>query len=138
VLWANIESSPATRARRCSSALPFVVLEKFFQVSGQRRVGVARRERGRARRGAAARREALRATPVTVSARLPEFRMTLRDIGQLQVGPGARHRDRARRRLQVLIGRSRTTGAVAAWGSGSPCASSSPRRRRPLDADPLD
>ena len=117
VLVANIEVVAGNASSPLLICLPFVVLEKFFQVSGQRRVGVAAAsdaERDAARLRAE---KALRATPVTVSARLPEFRMTLRDLGQLQVGQVLSTGIPRDADLQVLIGgRTRTSGAVGRVG----------------------
>jgi flagellar motor switch protein FliM len=86
VLVANVEVSAGHTSSLLLICLPFAVLEKFFQGSGQRRVGLAagtdkEREEARLRTETA-----LRATPVTVSARLPQFRMSLRELAALQPG----------------------------------------------------
>ena len=86
VLVANVEVIAGQTSSLLLICLPFSVLEKFFQGSGNRRVGAAAgtdREREEARQRTEA---ALRATPVTISARLPRFEMSLRDLGQLQPG----------------------------------------------------
>jgi flagellar motor switch protein FliM len=86
VLVANIEVAAGGASSLLLICLPFGVLEKFFQGGSQRRVGGvaggdAEREEARARTE-----RALRATPVTVSARLPDFRLTLRDLSALAPG----------------------------------------------------
>ncbi len=86
VLVANVEVVAGSGSSVLMFCLPFGVLEKFFQGSAQRRVGGtagtdAEREEARARTE-----RALRATPVTLSARLPDFRLALRDLAALAPG----------------------------------------------------
>lgn len=86
VLVANVEVIAGQASSLLLICLPFTVLEKFFQGSGNKRVGTitgtdAEREEARLRTETA-----LRATPVTVSARLPRFQMSLRDLSQLAPG----------------------------------------------------
>jgi len=117
MLVANIEVVAGNASSPLLVCLPFVVLEKFFQASGQRRIGGsaasdAEREAARLRAE-----RALRATPVTVSARLPEFRMTLRDLGALHVGQVLSTGIARDAELQLLIGgRPRSSGAVGRVG----------------------
>ncbi len=86
VLVANVEVVAGSGSSVLMFCLPFAVLEKFFQGSAQRRVGgsagtEAERDEARARTE-----RALRATPVTLSARLPDFRLALRDLAALAPG----------------------------------------------------
>jgi len=86
VLVANVEVVAGQTSSLLLICLPFSVLEKFFQGSGNKRVGQAggteqEREEARLRTEAA-----LRATPVTVSARLPRFQMSLRELSALAPG----------------------------------------------------
>jgi flagellar motor switch protein FliM len=97
--------------------LPFGVLEKFFQASGPRRVSgsaASDHERETARLRAE---RALRATSVVVSARLPEFRLSLRDLGALRVGQVVATGIARDAELQVLVGgHPRAAGAVGRVG----------------------
>ena len=86
VLVANVEVVAGSTSSLLLICLPFSVLEKFFQGGAQRRVGGvaggdAEREEARTRTE-----RALRATPVTVSARLPDFRLSLRELSTLAPG----------------------------------------------------
>lgn len=86
VLVANLEVQIAQLHSHLLVCLPFGVLEKFFQASGPRRVGGSAgstRERDVARERAE---QALRATPVAVSARLPDFKLSLRELAALVPG----------------------------------------------------
>ncbi len=86
VLVANVEVSAPGVSSLLVFCLPFAVLEKFFSSGSQRRVNnVTGSERERA-----ANREltetSVRATRVPVSARLPEFRLPMRELASLRVG----------------------------------------------------
>ena len=86
VLVANIEVRAAGTSSLLLVCLPFAVLDKFFATSEQRRVNVgtgSEREREQSRELTESQ---LRATRVPVSARLPEFRMSMRTLGSLAVG----------------------------------------------------
>lgn len=86
VLVANVEVNVGQAGSLLLVCLPFSVLEKFFQSAGQRRTSGAAgndRERDEARERAE---RALRATPVPVSARLPAFKLSLRELGALVPG----------------------------------------------------
>jgi flagellar motor switch protein FliM len=86
VLVANVEVIAGQTSSLLLICLPFAVLEKFFQGGGNKRIGMAagtEQEREEARQRTES---ALRATPVTVSARLPRFQMTLRDLSALAPG----------------------------------------------------
>jgi flagellar motor switch protein FliM len=84
VLVTNITASFAGNQSVVSIALPLSVLEKFF-VNGTSgaRAQHARREAAGQR---AVTEAALRQTRIEVSARLPEFRLTMRDIAGLTAG----------------------------------------------------
>ncbi len=87
VLVANIEVTAGDVSSLMLICLPFAVLDKFFtHTTGQRRIGNAtgsEQERAATRAMAEV---SLRATRVPVSARLPEFRMAMRDIASLSEG----------------------------------------------------
>jgi len=86
VLVANVEVSAGHTSSLMLICLPFSVLEKFFSASGNRRLSDAagtERERDAARERTES---ALRATRVPIAARLPEFRMSLRDLSTLVPG----------------------------------------------------
>jgi flagellar motor switch protein FliM len=85
MLVTNIEARFGETSSLVSIALPLSVLEKFFvmNVSTKAVAHVARRELPGQR---AITEGALRGTRVEVSARLPEFRLTMRDIAGLKAG----------------------------------------------------
>ena len=86
VLVANVEFTTGNVSSLLLICLPFSVLDKFFSSDGGKRTAVlntsdAERETTRQRSEAA-----LRASRVPLTARLPEFQLTMRDIAQLAVG----------------------------------------------------
>jgi flagellar motor switch protein FliM len=86
VLVANVEITAGNASSLLLICLPFSVLDKFFNSSGQERVAPlltneTEREASRVRGESS-----LRATKVPMEARLPEFQLTLREIAELQVG----------------------------------------------------
>src|SRR5581483_5430597 len=85
MLVTNIEARFGGTSSLVSIALPLSVLEKFFvmKVRTKAVAHVARREPPGQR---AITEGALRGTRVEVSARLPEFRLTMRDIAGLKAG----------------------------------------------------
>ena len=84
VLVTNITASFAGNQSVVSIALPLSVLEKFFvNSSSATRAQHARREAAGQR---AVTEAALRQTRIEVSARLPEFRLSMRDIAGLTAG----------------------------------------------------
>ena len=117
VLVANVEVSAGQTSSLLLICLPFAVLEKFFQGSGQRRVGLAGgtdQERQEARQRTET---ALRATPVDVSARLPQFQMSLRDLANLAPGHVLTTGVPRDAELSVLVGgRERFRGAPGRMG----------------------
>jgi flagellar motor switch protein FliM len=117
VLVANVEVVAGNGSSLLMLCLPFAVLEKFFQGGAQRRVGgvaggEAERDEARLRTE-----RALRATPVTVSARLPDFRLTLRDLGALAPGQVLDTGIARDAELTVLVGgQARFTGSAGRVG----------------------
>jgi len=117
VLVANVEVSAPGVNSLLVFCLPFAVLEKFFSSGGQRRVNnVTGSERERA-----ANREltetSVRSTRVSVAARLPEFRLSMRDISALKVGGVLSTGIPCDAELQVLVGdRTRYSGAPGRVG----------------------
>ncbi|HEY4219232.1 MAG TPA: FliM/FliN family flagellar motor switch protein [Gemmatimonadaceae bacterium] len=83
VLVTNIYASFAGTSSLVSIALPLSVLEKFFVTGSANSVAHTRREPAGQRQIAEG---ALRATRVEVAARLPDFRLTMRDIAGLKAG----------------------------------------------------
>jgi flagellar motor switch protein FliM len=84
VLVTNIYASFAGTSSLVSIALPLSVLEKFFVMGSANAVAhTPRREPPGQRVGTEG---ALRATRVEVAARLPEFRLSMRDIAGLRAG----------------------------------------------------
>lgn len=86
VLVANVEFSAGNVNSLVLICLPFSVLDKFFSSSGPQRSALlstneAEREASRQRSEAA-----LRATSVPLTARLPDFQLSLRDVATLEVG----------------------------------------------------
>ena len=86
VLVANIELTAGNATSLLLVCLPFSVLDKFFTSSGQQRTALlttneVERETTRQRSEAA-----LRATKVALTACLPEFQLSMRDIARLDVG----------------------------------------------------
>jgi flagellar motor switch protein FliM len=117
VLVANVEVTAGHTSSLLLICLPFAVLEKFFQGGGQRRVGQAagtEREREEARMRTET---ALRNTSVTVSARLPQFEMPLRELAALAPGHVLSTGIPRDAELSVLVGgRERFQGAPGRVG----------------------
>jgi flagellar motor switch protein FliM len=86
VLVANIEFAAGNVSSLLLICLPIAVLEKFFSANAQQRVApvtTTDAERDAARQRSEA---ALRATKVPLTARLPDFQLSMRDIARLEVG----------------------------------------------------
>jgi len=86
VLVANVQVTAGDVSSLVLICLPFGILDKFFTNTSKRRVNTATgsdQERAVSRLIAE---QSLRATRVTVAARLPEFQMTMRDIASLTEG----------------------------------------------------
>ena len=86
VLVANIEVTAGDVSSLMLVCLPFAVLDKFFTNTGTGRVANATGSDHERAASRALAEYSLRATRVAVSARLPEFRMTMRDIASLSQG----------------------------------------------------
>ena len=86
VLVANVEFASGTMSSVAMICLPFSVLDSFFTTVNQARVALpsgneAERDAVRQRSEAA-----LRATKVALTARLPDFQLSMRDLAMLEVG----------------------------------------------------
>ena len=84
VLVTSIQATFGSTSSLVSICLPLSVLEKFFAVSGSKTTAQSPR-RGLVGQRAIAE-GALRATSIEVAARLPDFRLSMRDIAGLKVG----------------------------------------------------
>jgi flagellar motor switch protein FliM len=85
VLVATFEVQVAGQSSLLICCLPFAVLEKFFAGGTERRSTILGSEDERAENARLAER-ALRGTRVAVAARLPQFRLSLRELLSLQTG----------------------------------------------------
>lgn len=86
VLVANVEFSTGNVSSLLLICLPFAVLDKFFTSSGQQRLALLQtneQEREATRQRSEA---ALRATKVPLTARLPDFQLTMRDLARIEEG----------------------------------------------------
>ncbi len=117
VLVANVEANVGQASSLLLICLPFAVLEKFFQGAGQRRA-VGQGGDDRARDEARERTErALRATPIAVSARLPAFKLSLRELSTLVPGEVLATGIPRDAELTVCVGgRARYTGSAGRIG----------------------
>lgn len=86
VLVANIEVTAGDVSSLMLLCLPFAVLDKFFTNAVQPRVGYATGSDQERAVNRAMAEHSLRATRVGVSARLPDFRMSMRDIASVTEG----------------------------------------------------
>ncbi len=86
VLVANVEFSSGTMSSLAMICLPFSVLDDFFAANGQARIALP--SGNEAERDVARQRseQALRATRVSLTARLPDFQLSMRELALLQVG----------------------------------------------------
>jgi flagellar motor switch protein FliM len=86
VLVANVEFSTGNVSSLLLICLPFSVLDKFFTSHGQQRTGLlttSDQERETTRQRSEA---SLRATKVPLTARLPDFQLSMRDIAGITEG----------------------------------------------------
>ncbi len=67
-------------------ALPFVVLEKFFASSGRKSVNTGTGSEHERAMNRALNAGHIRSTRITVAARLPELKLTIRDLTEMRVG----------------------------------------------------
>jgi flagellar motor switch protein FliM len=131
VLVTNITASFAGTESLVSIALPLSVLEKFFVMnSSGTRAHQARREPPGQR---IVTESALRATRVEVAARLPEFRLTMRDIAGLKAGSMLSTGIPVDSNVNLLVGKQ-TRFRSAAGRVGRKLAV---RVLEPLSAEPL-
>ncbi len=86
VLVANIEITAGNASSLLLICLPFSVLDKFFNSSGQERPAQVMGNPGEREASRARGESSLRATRVPVEVRLPTFQISLRDLAQLAVG----------------------------------------------------
>jgi flagellar motor switch protein FliM len=107
VLVANIEVSAGDTKSLLLICLPFAVLEKFFSGPTQRRVNNvtgSEKEREHNREITEA---SLRVTRTLVSARLPEFYLSMRDLASLRVGSVLATAIPTNAEIDLLIGTQR-------------------------------
>jgi flagellar motor switch protein FliM len=117
VLVANVEVAAGGASSLLLICLPFSVLEKFFQGGPARRVGGTPAASAEADAQRARAEEALRATPLAVSARLPAFPLSLRDLSALAPGQVLDTGIARDAELTVLVaGRARFTGSAGRIG----------------------
>jgi len=135
VLVATVEVAMGTARSLLLICLPFAVLEKFFTGSTERRVSVLGSSTEiQAVRGITE--NSIRSTRVTISARLPEFRLAMRQMLELKPGsvlatglPRTALLDvfvGAQRRFQATPGRLGTTLAVRLLDRIGPAPDSAP------------
>ena len=86
VLVANIEVSATNITSLIMICLPFASLEDYFTSADTRRVSGTARSKEELRIQRRQSEKSLRGTNVPVAARLPEFRLTMKDIAQLAPG----------------------------------------------------
>ena len=86
VLVANIEVSATNITSLIMICLPFASLDDYFTSADTRRVSSTARSEEELRAQRRQTEKSLRATSVPVAARLPEFRLSMKDLGQLQPG----------------------------------------------------
>jgi flagellar motor switch protein FliM len=86
VLVANIEVTATNISSLIMICLPFASLEEYFTSADTRRVSSTARSQEELRTQRKQTERSLRNTSVTVAARLPEFRLTMKDLTQLQPG----------------------------------------------------
>lgn len=118
MLAARIKVSVIGIESNLSVCLPLAVLEKFFQGGGTQRkadtVTGSERERQFNREQAE---HSLRATSVTVSARLPDFPMTMRELASLREGSVLMTGVPTDAELQVMVsGQTRFRGSAGRVG----------------------
>ena len=87
VLVANIEISAANVSSLLMIVLPFAALEEYFTNADTRRVSNATRPESELRAQRVQTEATLRTTNVAIAARLPEFRLNMKDLSSL--APGA-------------------------------------------------
>jgi flagellar motor switch protein FliM len=86
VLVANIEVSATNTSSLIMVCLPFASLEEYFTTADTRRVSSTARSEDELRSQRKQTERSLRSTSVSVAARLPEFRLSVKDLSQLAPG----------------------------------------------------
>ncbi len=86
VLVANIEVSAPNISSLIMICLPFASLEEYFTSADTRRVSSTARSQEELRTQRIQTEKSLRHTSVPVAARLPEFRLSMKDLSQLEPG----------------------------------------------------
>ena len=86
VLVANIEVSATNISSLVMICLPFASLEEYFTSADTRRVSSTARSQDELRTQRRQTEKSLRSTSVPVAARLPEFRLSMKDLAQLAPG----------------------------------------------------
>ena len=117
MLVANIETAAPGVKSHLSICLPLATLEKFFSSSGQGQAGMitgSEKERSHYRRMAE---KSLRATRLDISARMPDFKLSMRELGALREGSVVATGIPCDTELQILInGRLRFRAAPGRVG----------------------
>lgn len=106
VLVATYEVRAGANSSLLICCLPFAVLEKFFAGGTERRSTILGSEEERAENARLAER-ALRTTRIAVAARLPQFRLSLRELLSLQQGSLVATGIPRTAEIDVLIGQQR-------------------------------
>ena len=118
MLVAQVVTTALGTKSTMSICLPLSVLEKFFTVTGQRQVSTmtgSDRERQRNRKLAE---NSLRSTELGVSARMPDFRLTMRELSSLREGSVVKTGIPCDTELQLLVsGRPRFRAVPGRVGS---------------------
>jgi flagellar motor switch protein FliM len=86
VLVANVEIVAQNITSLIMVCLPFAALEEYFTMADTRKVSSTPRSETELRQQRVATEASVRSTSVTVAARLPEFRMTMKDLTRLEPG----------------------------------------------------
>ncbi|NJK42760.1 MAG: hypothetical protein HC937_03675 [Aquincola sp.] len=86
VLVANIELTATNISSLVMICLPFAALEEYFTSADTRRVSSTTRSGEELRTQRKQTERSLRTTNVPVAARLPEFRLSMQDLGRLSLG----------------------------------------------------
>lgn len=118
VLVATYQATAGGQASTLICCLPFAVLEKFFAGGTERRSTILGSEAERAENARLAER-ALRATRIVVSARLPQFRLSLRELFSLRQGSLVATGIPRTAELDVLVGSQRRFQASPGRVGGS-------------------
>lgn len=118
MLVAQVDTMALGAKSSMAICLPLSILEKFFSATGQRQVSTmtgSDRERTRNRKMAES---SLRSTELGVSARMPDFQLTMRELSSLHEGSVVSTGIPCDTELQLLVnGRPRFRGVPGRLGS---------------------